>query len=296
MKAATLLRELEPLIHTDRVRRMVALGREARTNAAVAATLTALEQGDVYQRSLALYACYGSADGALVLRTLADPSRSVRALALSLVALACDDAQALSALGSLPARTQRSLLKRLAMRKRFAPVDAFLATLPDDQALTTIVAALSGRLYWHAASLRPTVAAVIAALADDPRTASWQATLAVSGLAWPDTIAVLRRLAAADELHAEATVAAVANVANAAGRSAAGLAELEVAFRAEANPHLRRIALAALIGLSQPPRGWNAERLRLLDHYRADPAPLVAAVAWCTFPNSADAVSETETP
>lgn len=178
-----------------------------------------------------------------------------------------------------------------------AAVGAAVAALkPNAQALSTLIGALSGRLYWHAASLRPTVAAVINALADDPRTANWQAALAVNGLAWPDTIAVLRRLAAADELHAEATIAAVHAVAERAGRTAAGLADLEAAFRTEADPHLRRMALAALIGLSQPPRGWNAERRRLLERYRSDPAPLVAAVAWCTFPNSADAEPPDEAP
>ena len=133
MTLADLLRDLELLAHDARMRRMVALGQEARTDSSVAATLADLERGDMYQRSLALYACYGNRDSAPVVRALADPSSGVRALALSLAALTLDDAQALSALGALPARAQHALLKRLSARRRYGPVEEFLAGVPDDQ-------------------------------------------------------------------------------------------------------------------------------------------------------------------
>lgn len=134
MNATDLLRELETLAHAARVRRMVALGQAARSDSRSAGVIAALEQGDVYARSLALYTCYGSGDGAYILRALADPSRGVRSQALRLAALVCDDTQAQAALAALPARAQRRLLSRLAARRRYGPVDAFLATLPDAEA------------------------------------------------------------------------------------------------------------------------------------------------------------------
>ena len=66
MNATDLLRELETLAHAARVRRMVALGQAARSDSRSAGVIAALEQGDVYARSLALYTCYGSGDGAYI--------------------------------------------------------------------------------------------------------------------------------------------------------------------------------------------------------------------------------------
>jgi hypothetical protein len=117
MNATDLLRSLEPLAHDARVRRMVELGRQARSDNRTASLIACLEQGDWYARSLALYSCYGSADGAHALRALADPSQGLRSLALRLVALVCDDVQAQQTLVALPARAQEVLLKRLSARR-----------------------------------------------------------------------------------------------------------------------------------------------------------------------------------
>lgn len=121
-----LLRELETLTHNGRLRRMVELGRQARTEQRMAATLAALARGDVYQRLLALHACQGSRDGAHVVRALTDPSHLIRTRAAGLVADVCDDAQALAALAAAPAAEQILVLRRLAKRRRQGPVDAFL--------------------------------------------------------------------------------------------------------------------------------------------------------------------------
>ena len=70
---------------------MVELGRTARSDAATAAILAALAGGGRYERYLAAQATFGSGDAAAVLRALADPTHMVRALAIQVVPLACDD-------------------------------------------------------------------------------------------------------------------------------------------------------------------------------------------------------------
>lgn len=130
MTPAQLLRELEPLTHCARVRRMVEVGRLARGDASAAATLAALEQGGFYERWLSLQACHGSRDAARVLRALTDPSRAIRGRARRLVPVVCDDAQAESALervSSLPER--RRLVARLFASRRRAPIDSLLDRL-----------------------------------------------------------------------------------------------------------------------------------------------------------------------
>ena len=77
-----LLQEFQRLSHSERVQRMVDLGRRARSDMAAAAVLTALEHGGFFERWLAYFhACYGSRDGAYVLRTLSDPSQAIRSAA-----------------------------------------------------------------------------------------------------------------------------------------------------------------------------------------------------------------------
>lgn len=61
------------------------------------------------------------------------------------------------------------------------------------------------------------------------------------------------------------------------------VADIERTFRADPDPRLRRIALAALIALTGF-TNWNDELRAQLEQYRVDPAPLVAATAQFTFP------------
>src|SRR5436190_19786954 len=93
MKPARLLRELESLPYDARMRRMIELGRLAKSDADLATLITSFEHGDFYERGLALNSCYGSRDGAQVLRALADPSQAIRGAALRLVAIICEDVQ-----------------------------------------------------------------------------------------------------------------------------------------------------------------------------------------------------------
>ena len=126
-----LLQEFQRLSHSERVQRMVDLGRRARSDTEAAAVLTSLEHGGFYERWLALQACYGSRDGAYILRALSDPSQAIRSAALGLVALICDDAQVRSALDTLLPKQQRRLLMLLAKHRRHAPIDAFLLRVDD---------------------------------------------------------------------------------------------------------------------------------------------------------------------
>jgi hypothetical protein len=138
MKLKRLLQEFESLPHAARVRRMIELGHFAKSDADVAATITLFERGSFYERGLALNSCYSSRDGAQVLRALADPSQAIRGAALRLAALVCDDTQVSAALAALAPNQQRRLLKLLAARRRYTPIDAFLAEL-DEQHLPQLV-------------------------------------------------------------------------------------------------------------------------------------------------------------
>ncbi|MCY1039769.1 hypothetical protein OV208_00455 [Corallococcus sp. bb12-1] len=129
---STLRAELTSTFHDARVRRMVDLGRRARTEPQAQALLDALARGDASERRLALAAQFTRRDGVAVLKATADDSFRVRALAFELVPLACDDAQALEALRMAHGmRREQSLLRLLVIRKRHAVIDAYLDGLAE---------------------------------------------------------------------------------------------------------------------------------------------------------------------
>jgi hypothetical protein len=136
-----LLAELETLCHADRIRRVIELGKKARTSAPAARTLATLADGPFYQRLLAVYACYGSGDGAMALRFLSDTSHTIRRMAIRPLALFGSDKQLRQALASADQRTRRTLLARLRDHRRFAPIDAFLDDLArrQDRDLETLL-------------------------------------------------------------------------------------------------------------------------------------------------------------
>ncbi len=134
MTSEQILAEVDGLTDAGRVRRMIALGREAQTDRRTADALAALSRGGFYERRLALLACSGSRDGALPLQMLSDPSRLLRGLAISLVPILCTDAQVLTALESAPQAAQTALLGRLVRRGRRRTADAFLQGLADASA------------------------------------------------------------------------------------------------------------------------------------------------------------------
>src|SRR5689334_3354626 len=133
MTPEQLLQECETLTHNGRMRYMADLGRSVSTDASVASTIAALAQGDVYQRVLALQSCFGSRDSAQVLRALSDPSRSVRALSIGLVALICSDAEVQTAFDVIPLAMKNALLYRLHNRHRQVPIDRYLESVASQQ-------------------------------------------------------------------------------------------------------------------------------------------------------------------
>jgi hypothetical protein len=128
MTPEQLLAQLRPLSHGQRIRRMVEVGREARTDAAMAATLAALRAGDDSERWLALQACHGTRDGAQAVAALADQSARVRRLAVDLIPVICDDPQVQAALEIAPPRERCILIRRLAHRGRRAPIDTLVSS------------------------------------------------------------------------------------------------------------------------------------------------------------------------
>ena len=91
MDIAALQAELRATHYQGRVDRMIALGKDARTDPRARALIQELSRGNPFDRRMALYACYTLRDSVLVTRGTTDDSRIVRNLAFSLVALCCSD-------------------------------------------------------------------------------------------------------------------------------------------------------------------------------------------------------------
>lgn len=124
-----LLSEIEGLHHRARVRRMIALGREARQGDERAASIVAElhASASTYERLMALYSAFGHRDGARVAVSVHDASRMIRRVAASMVAELCDDAQVEAALTAIvEPRLVCSTLNALVRRRRGAVVDCWL--------------------------------------------------------------------------------------------------------------------------------------------------------------------------
>ena len=146
-----------------------------------------------------------------------------------------------------------------------------------------VVAASGGR-----SRLLPVVHVVLDALATDRLTSSLQIRLAARALPWDEVGALLLRLAAAGDLHSDALSAACQEFTAARATlrrdEASDLAALDERFGVSPDRYVRRLGLAALVGLARSARGWDADRLARLNAYRGDPAALVAAAAQFTLP------------
>ncbi|NOK03552.1 MULTISPECIES: hypothetical protein [Myxococcus] len=127
IRLAELRAELSGTYHDARVRRMVELGRLALKDAGVREILGVLSRGDAYERRLALFAQFTWRDGRQVLAATTDASARVRFLSFQLVALVCDDLQALEALKMAYAiRRDGNILRALACHGRRAVIDVYL--------------------------------------------------------------------------------------------------------------------------------------------------------------------------
>ncbi|XSG77499.1 HEAT repeat domain-containing protein [Herpetosiphon llansteffanensis] len=129
-----LLAEFEQVSAAQRIKRMVALGQQARNNPQSSQLIAQLAQSSsIYQRRLALWSCYGSHDSSLIRRFISDPAQSLIQLAIELMAVYGNDADVQASLSQLAAPFWRKTLKLLAKQGRFHLIDAFLATLETQQ-------------------------------------------------------------------------------------------------------------------------------------------------------------------
>jgi len=157
--------------------------------------------------------------------------------------------------------------------------------IPHRRALDDVIQGLQTAILQNRGHLLPTAREVLKALAADPLTAALRAKLAVFALPWDELAEQLTSMVASGELHSEALMIAVQALQHAASRpDAAGLSSLETALGGDTDERLRRLALASLVALAQPPRGWNDERQARLRAYCADQSALVAGAAQFTFP------------
>ena len=140
MTAAELLQQFETQTHRQRIAAMIALGRQ--NDGESHAIIVQLEQGNMYERMLALYSCFGSRDSAHALRALADPSRLMRGLAIRLAALLANEAELLQALHMVAIVTRPGLLAQIYRQRRLTIIDQYLA-LPATQADTQFCAVVS---------------------------------------------------------------------------------------------------------------------------------------------------------
>lgn len=162
--------------------------------------------------------------------------------------------------------------------------DRLAAILPDRRALAEAIVALSAAVSGDRGRLLPVVRAALAALAPDRLTSTLQVQLAIAALPWDAVGDLLERLAGEGGLHSDALAAATGALGATSRADVEGLAALEARLSASSDRYLRRLGLAALVGLSAPPCGWDAARLDRLSAYRSDSAAIVAAAAQFTFP------------
>ena len=124
-----LINSLESLTHSDRIFEIIKLGRIEATEPDVATLLDNLQQGNYYERLLALYSGYGSYNGQRVLTAIGDSSRSIRNKAIDLITVVGSDAEVLTAVESINYKQCRVLFNYLRNRKRQAVIDRCLLKL-----------------------------------------------------------------------------------------------------------------------------------------------------------------------
>ncbi len=123
----SLLAEFATLTHTQRVGRLVAIGRAVATDSDAVALLDALAAGDVWLRRLAAWAGYGHRDADRLLALVGDPARGVRSAALRVAVAVLEDTDITRMLAHIHGRKlQTYVLAKLARHGRTGPIDAWL--------------------------------------------------------------------------------------------------------------------------------------------------------------------------
>ena len=119
----------------------------------------------------------------------------------------------------------------------------------------------------------------------DPLTGGLRTEIALGCLPPYDLIAFFANFAAAGLLHPGTLALAVSRLEAGGCRDPEASEALARAFAESPDERLRRVSLAALIGLGRKGSGWTKARLEALDYWRTDPSPLVAEAAQFTFAN-----------
>lgn len=174
---------------------------------------------------------------------------------------------------------------------------AFERLLPNRAALRMALSAIKPELLLQRDQLLPVIREIGKVLASDPLTIGLRVELAIEFLPWDEVASLLMEAATTGRLHADALNRACQQLPQAVSRHYRRPARpdyhemelLEEALAAHPDERLRRIAFAALTTLAASPSGWTAERRARLQVYRADPSPLVAAVAQFTVVPPAEA-------
>jgi hypothetical protein len=155
--------------------------------------------------------------------------------------------------------------------------------LPHRQAIMALAESLLAGVLNDARRVGPGARAVVAVLAEDPLAAPLRLRLASAALG---PRALVRLFSDLDAARWRADVLMTgANLLESGtpGLSGRDLKQLESALVSSSSPALRRLALAALLGLARQGH-WDGPRLERLESYRRDPDPLVASAAQFYFP------------
>jgi len=160
----------------------------------------------------------------------------------------------------------------------------FITLLPLRRALSDGLSGLQAALYRRRSSLQPLAGAVLDALKKDSLTATLQVRLALQALPWAEAGLSLQLLAYEGALHSDAlSVACTFLESRMSVHPFDGLDALERRFAVDEDRYVRRMGLAALIGLSATSSWTPALRARLAV-YQADASAIVASAAQFTFP------------
>ncbi|KAE8446827.1 hypothetical protein EG329_011604 [Mollisiaceae sp. DMI_Dod_QoI] len=133
MDISTLLQQFEGLNHSDRVRRMVEIGKQSKGDETSRTIINNLASGTLYEQALSLETCYGSRDITIAKQALASTSRYLKKRALILIGLLGSDEDFLNALKSAPTYLQICSICRFRdarrHRQRLQVIEAFLEDL-----------------------------------------------------------------------------------------------------------------------------------------------------------------------
>lgn len=128
-----LLQQFETSTHSERVRRMVEIGRQSTNDESARKTIDTLSSGSLYERALALESCYGSREVSIAKQALTTDSKHLQKRALHFIGLLGTDEDFLDALTRSPRYLQIHTMRRFRdagrHRRRLHVIEAFLEEL-----------------------------------------------------------------------------------------------------------------------------------------------------------------------